>query len=265
MEELRELDQMTRKQMNIYKSLHPRSDIDRLYVPRKKGGRGLRSLEDLVLIEKTSLAEYVNNSQEPTLQKLKSEGIVKDSVSTKQKKEEIEKDREDKWRRKTLHGKWPETLNKVSSETSRWLQTAQLKPPTEALIMAAQDQAINTNWYSHHILKNSPSDKCRLCNEHPETIEHITTGCPKLAQTIYLDRHNAVASTLHWSLCKQMNFERAENWWEHQPEPAMENEDYKLLYDFNIRTDKKISARRPDIVVVDKNERRTTLIDVACT
>ena len=65
MEELRELDQMTRKQMNICKSLHPRSDIDRLYVPRKKGGRGLRSLEDLVLIEKTSLAEYVNNSQEP--------------------------------------------------------------------------------------------------------------------------------------------------------------------------------------------------------
>ena len=50
-----------------------------------------------------------------------------------------------------------------------------------------------------------------------------------------------------------MNFERAENWWEHQPEPAMENEDYKLLYDFNIRTDKKISARRPDIFVVDKN------------
>ena len=44
-----------------------------------------------------------------------------------------------------------------------------------------------------------------------------------------------------------------------------ENEDYKLLYDFNIRTDKKISARRPDIVVVDKNERRITLTDVACT
>ena len=162
--------------------LHLRSDIDRLYVPRKKGGRGLRSLEDLVLIEKTSLEEYVNNSKEPTLQKLKSEGIVKDSVSTKQK-EEIEKHREDKWRRKTLHGKWPDTLNKVSSETSRWLQTAQLKPPTEGLIMAAQDQVINTNQYSYHILKYSPSDKCRLCNEHPESIEHITTGYPKSAQT----------------------------------------------------------------------------------
>ena len=74
MEELRELDQMNRKQMNIYKSLHPRSYIDRLYVPRKKGGRGLRSLEDLVLIKKTSLAEYANNNQEPTLQKTKIRG-----------------------------------------------------------------------------------------------------------------------------------------------------------------------------------------------
>ena len=80
--------------MNIYKSLHPRSAIDRLYVPRKKGGRGLQSLEDLVMIEETSLAEYVNNIQEPTLQKLESERIVKDSVSTKNKKEEIKKDRE---------------------------------------------------------------------------------------------------------------------------------------------------------------------------
>ena len=43
--------------------------------------------------------------------------------------------------------------NKVSSNTSRWLQTAQVKPPTEALIMAAQDQAINTDWCSHHILR----------------------------------------------------------------------------------------------------------------
>ena len=55
-----------------------------------------------------------------------------------------------------------------------------------------------------------------------------------------MDRQNADA-TLHWSPCKQMNFEREENWWEHQPELSMENEDSKLLYNFNIRKDKKIS------------------------
>ena len=29
-------------------------------------------------------------------------------------------------------------------------------------------------------------------------------------------------------------------------------------------TDKKITARRPDIVIVNKRQRTTTLIDIAC-
>ena len=63
---------------------------------------------------------------------------------------------------------------------------------------------------------------------------------------------------------KELNFERAEHWWEHKPEPVLENDAYKLLYDFNIMTDKKITARRPDIVIVNKGQRKTTLIDIAC-
>ena len=31
--------------MMIYKSLHPRNDMDRLYVSRKEGRRGLASIE----------------------------------------------------------------------------------------------------------------------------------------------------------------------------------------------------------------------------
>ena len=32
--------------MIMYKSLHPRNDVDRLYMSRKEGGRGLASIED---------------------------------------------------------------------------------------------------------------------------------------------------------------------------------------------------------------------------
>ena len=35
-----------------------------------------------------------------------------------------------------------------------------LKPTTEALITSAQDQALNTNWHSRHILKTKQTDKC---------------------------------------------------------------------------------------------------------
>ena len=33
------------KLMTMHKALHPRDDVDRLYVSRKKGGRGLASIE----------------------------------------------------------------------------------------------------------------------------------------------------------------------------------------------------------------------------
>ena len=38
-EELKQMDQRTRKLMTMHKALHPRDDVDRLYVSRKEGGR----------------------------------------------------------------------------------------------------------------------------------------------------------------------------------------------------------------------------------
>ena len=32
--------------MTMHKALHPRDDVDTLYVSRKEGGRGLASIED---------------------------------------------------------------------------------------------------------------------------------------------------------------------------------------------------------------------------
>jgi len=36
------------------------------------------------------------------------------------------------------------------------------------------------------------------------------------------------------------------------------------LYDFNIFTDKRISARYPDLVLIDRVDKCTYLIDIAC-
>ena len=43
--ELKDLDRKSRKTMTMYGGLHPKSDVDRLYVKRKEGGRGLTSVE----------------------------------------------------------------------------------------------------------------------------------------------------------------------------------------------------------------------------
>ena len=38
----------TRKLMTMQKALHPRDDVDRRYVSRNRGGKGLASIEDSV-------------------------------------------------------------------------------------------------------------------------------------------------------------------------------------------------------------------------
>ena len=52
-DELESMDRRTRKLMTMNKELHPRSDVARLYVGRKKGGRGLISCENCVNTEIT--------------------------------------------------------------------------------------------------------------------------------------------------------------------------------------------------------------------
>jgi hypothetical protein len=48
--------------------------------------------------------------------------------------------------------------------------------------MAAQDQAISTNYFKKKILKQEIESRCRLCKEYEETIDHLISGCPTLAK-----------------------------------------------------------------------------------
>ena len=58
-------------------------------------------------------------------------------------------------------------------------------------------------------------------------------------------------------------FHRNDKWYNHVPDSVLENENYKLLWDFSIRTDHNIEARRPDLVLVDKSKKGCHIIDVA--
>ena len=50
--------------MTMHNALDPRSNVDRLYIPRGEGGRGLLSVEDTVNLAKLRLQEYVKMSDE---------------------------------------------------------------------------------------------------------------------------------------------------------------------------------------------------------
>ena len=53
--ELRELDRKTRKLLTMHKGLYSKSDVDRLYVSRKEGGRGLVSCQSTIRSEENNL------------------------------------------------------------------------------------------------------------------------------------------------------------------------------------------------------------------
>ncbi|XP_070588487.1 vomeronasal type-2 receptor 26-like [Erythrolamprus reginae] len=75
--ELDNLDRKTRKFMTIQHALHFCSDIDRLYLPRKIGGRGLLQVKQTVEEEKHSLADDVKESKESALMEVNNMKLLK--------------------------------------------------------------------------------------------------------------------------------------------------------------------------------------------
>ena len=61
------MDRKTRKRMAICGMLHPWADVDRLYLPRRYGGRELIGGEDYVRAEEIGLSSYVQKIEEPLL------------------------------------------------------------------------------------------------------------------------------------------------------------------------------------------------------
>ena len=49
----------------------------------------------------------------------------------------------------------------------------------------------------------------------------------------------------------------------HNPESLQENDTHKLLWDFEIRTDQLISAKRQDLAITNKKKRTCRIVDVA--
>ena len=173
--------------------------------------------------------------------------------------------RQQKWTQKPLHGQYPRQIEEVTNQETRyrWLKHVNLKIETEALITAAQDQAINTKAHKTYIMKTNNDPKCRLCKENDETTAHLLTGCQKLAASEYLRRHNEVAKIIHRPICNEYGIPVEDQYWKHMPLAVTETDQVKILWDMEIRTDHHIQCRRPDIVITDKIKKKTMIIDIA--
>ncbi|XP_067951365.1 uncharacterized protein [Watersipora subatra] len=244
--ELQQLCRRTRNPMTMHKCLHPRSDVDRVYVERDQGGRGLMSVEETVNYESHSLKKYTEGSR---VEFIRTAGKIINTNSENGRQEYRNRqkiERKQNWHDEPMNGQHlRQTEDQASKETWQW------------------DQALRTNYRKAKIDKPTNDLKCRLCKQKDEKVSHIVSECSKIAQTEYKEGHDKVASAVHWSICKKHELPHTEKLYDHRAEAVLENEKVKLLWDFNVQTDKVIEARRPDLILINKETKQCQVIEIA--
>ena len=107
--------------MPMHKALHPRVDVDRLYVHRKEGGRGIASIEDSVDTFIQRLEDYREKRERRLIT-----AIRKNTDNTIENR--MTKTRKQKWEGKQLQmwtmrwGDRDESINDIRSECSKLAQ-----------------------------------------------------------------------------------------------------------------------------------------------
>ena len=103
----------------MHNALHPKSNVDRLYIPRKEGGRGLQGVKETVKLTNLGLENYVKESRDRLLTAAKSvdidliEPIRETTVETKKQKKE---ERTISWEEKMLHGQFVRQTKEVENQ-----------------------------------------------------------------------------------------------------------------------------------------------------
>ena len=218
------------------------------------------SVERCVREEENSLGFYVVNSERNLIKGVAAAETIntKDTITSGEFKKQKAQELKQNWSEKYVHRQFvremPEKIDK--DKTWQWLSKSDLKIGKEALLCAAQEQAIRTNYVKHHSDETSENSLCRLCGKKGESVQHLVSGCEILTQKENKRRLKNVAKKVLWDLCKKIGLKHTEKWSEYVPDGVVENEEVKVLWDINVQCDNVKEARRPDIIAIDKKEQK---------
>ena len=107
--------------------------------------------------------------------------------------------------------------------------------------------------------------RCRVCFEQIVTVEHLVAGCKVLENGEYL-RINRALMILAIAWAKEHNLVGQDvvwykEWWERGT--VLENGKAKLIWDFQFHLRKTTTARRPDLILEDKEEKCIWICEMA--
>ena len=139
----------------MYGALHPKSHVDRLYLKKKEGGRGLMSVERCVREEENSLGFYVANSEENLINGVAAAETIntEDTVTSGEFKKQRAQELKQSWHEKKKDGQFIREM-----------------------------QFVGTKYVKHHIDKTNEIPLCISCGKKGERVHHLVSGCEELAQ-----------------------------------------------------------------------------------
>ena len=277
--EINDLDIATRKIITMTGGFHQASDIDRLYVERKKGGRGLRSIEDMYDIRMVGLMEHLEQMKEKHSLLKEVEVHERQTIGTLgtkfiQRRESYQecsnvkqgsrKEHEERWKGKVTHGFLQKRLEKDETidmkKTNSWLGL-KLSSHIEGFMAAVQEQELDTKETRKRRQKNQQrkkemDTKCRICQQQEESVYHLICSCPVLAPTLYLEsRHNQMAKIIYQEVLGKDKLQ-------YKQPPITKAGNIEIWWDEKVLTHPMVEKNRPDLVIWNTEKKLCKIVEI---
>ncbi|CAH3185715.1 unnamed protein product, partial [Porites evermanni] len=150
---------------------------------------------------------------------------------------------------------------------------AKKNAPTHTIagVQELYQQLLPTKVYYNRKTKSRISqvtdEKCRLCGDSLENVQHIQSRCGALAQTKYLKRHNNAFKILFFEVLRSLDLiTKVEPWFSQVTnKPLYENEHATAFRDVPLFADTtKVKSNRIDATVIDKTSKQVRVIEMSC-
>ena len=294
--EIKEIDCKTRKQLTMTVNFHPNGDVDRLYIPRSEGGRGLKStvrmyesrivsvvqhlelnkshntslqfvveqeLNNIIRLKEKLLANYQIECEENTTPKKLSKVFIKADIESQR----------NRYNGKVMHGYYEKKLEQDPgidrSLSFIWKKDRYVTSECENYLSTIQDQELPTKYlqYKRMLDKgNIPNhnNKCRLCMSSVEDIGHILAGCPQMSSRFYLPlRHDEVAKTFLYSHIKKYSPDKKITL-SNESEYIYTEKHREYWWNVSLKTATKVPHNKPDLIIWNWKTKVCTIVEFSC-
>ena len=300
--DIEELDKIVKTTLRKQGFHGKQASDERLYGRREDGGRGLKSFKEVYDETKVREACYMATSNNEWIKVSWRNEYMKEQTSLKIVAEEVMRsvnaqvefnageikignenymDWKVAWKKLKNMIREGQIRNKFESLTEKRMQSeiplgfdkddhdwlkCNTDPRKTASIFTLQEQMIETKvWKKLRGLADE--DKCRLCGAFRETVQHLLAGCKKLAGSEYIRRHDNALKVLalHWAVDNKL-LPEGTKWYTEiwDKGKVIENNGKKLYWDWEHRMRTSCTARRLDLTLEDRIEKKIMIIDMAC-